>query len=78
MEARRIEPAYVLRTSAGLVRFAHCALARQNVPLARFVTLAMQAEFDSPQLTCMYKKAGPFLDLQDFSGGGAGVRAAVH
>ena len=32
--------AYALRASAGL--------ARRNVPLARFVALAMQAEFDSP------------------------------
>ena len=66
VEARRILTAYVLRTSAALRRIrAATGLARQNVPPARFVTLAMQAEFDSPQLTCMYKKAGLLPNLLD-------------
>ena len=53
------------------------ALARRNVPLARSVILAMQAEFDSP-LTSGRKKAGPFPDLPAISGGGAENRTPVH
>ena len=55
--------AHALRAFAGLVRFAHSALARQNVPLARFVILAMQAEFDSPFPPAKIKKAGLQLVL---------------
>ena len=66
VEARRILTAYVLRTSAALRRIrAATGLARQNVPPARFVTLAMQAEFDSPQLTSNNKKAGLLPNLLD-------------
>ena len=40
----------------GLLASARRALARRNAPLARFVALAMRAEFDSPCLFCWQNK----------------------